>query len=89
MNAVAMEMTKARTPVIQVALRLPRQAAMRNFTQRCTTMNMKKNSVLHKCVEFTNSPTFDLCHQAGPSTASTAPESSTTAKAPIVKAPKT
>ena len=52
-------------------------------------MNMKKNSVLHMCSEFTNSPALDLCHQAGPSTASTAPESSTTTKAPMLRAPKT
>jgi hypothetical protein len=52
-------------------------------------MNRKKNSVAHRCTEFTNSPALDLCHHAGPSTASTAPDSSTTMKAPIVKAPKT
>ena len=62
------------TPVIQVALRLPRHAAMKNLPQRCTTMNMKKNSVPHRCSEFTNSPALELCHQAGPSMARTAPE---------------
>ncbi len=52
-------------------------------------MNMKKNSVLHMCSEFTNNPTLDLCHHAGPSTASTAPDNSTTMNAPMDKAPKT
>ena len=56
MNAVPIEPTNATTPVIQVSARRPRQAAMKNFPHRCTTMTAKKISVLHRCSELTKWP---------------------------------
>jgi len=84
-----MEATNATAPVTQVIWRLPRQAAIQNLPQRWMTMKKKNSSVLHRCRLLANSPTLEVCHQVGPSNASHAPETSTTAKAAMVRTPNT
>ena len=72
MKAAATETTNQITPVAQVSRRCPLQAAMKNFPQRWITMKKKKASTLHRCRDFTKSPTVDMCHQLGPMMASRA-----------------
>ena len=73
MKAVAIETRNAIAPVIQVSARRPRQAAMKNFPHRWTTMKKKNSSVLHRCVLLTKWPSEEVCHHAGPASAITAP----------------
>ena len=89
MKAAPTETTKDTTPVIQVARRLPRQAAMKNLPQRWMTMAKKKTSTLHKCRELTNRPVDEACHHCGPMTARTTPVRITTVSALKVSTPKT
>jgi hypothetical protein len=53
------------------------------------TMKKKNSSVLHKCRLLANSPTLEVCHHPGPSSASHAPDTRTTAKAARVRPPPT
>ena len=89
MNAVAIETRNATAPVIHTIARRPRHAAMKNLPQRWTTMKKKNSSVPQRCVLFTKCPKLDVCHQAGPASAITTPDASTTAKAASVSTPKT
>ena len=84
-----MEITKLTTPVIQVARRLPRQAAMKNFPHRWTTMAKKKISTDHRCIELMNSPVPDSCHHWGPFSARMQPVRMITASAATVMTPNT
>ncbi len=77
------------TPVAQVSLRLPRQAAMKNLPHRWMTMKKKKHSTLHRCVEFTKWPVDETCHQVGPMMARTQPLMITQARLTSVSTPKT
>src|SRR5665213_140057 len=88
-KAAPTETTNDTTPVIQVARRRPRQAAMKNFPHRWTTMAKKNTSTLHRWSELTNSPVDETCHHVGPKTASTMPVTITTPNAANVTTPKT
>ncbi len=89
MKAAPTEITNDTTPVIQVARRLPRQAAMKNLPHKWTTMAKKNTSTLHRWSELTKRPTVDTCHQVGPNTASTQPVAITTAREAMVMTPNT
>ncbi len=89
MKAAPTDTTNDTTPVIQVARRLPRQAAMKNLPQRWTIMVKKKTSTLHRCSELTNSPVDETCHHCGPMTAKTTPVRITTPSALMVSTPNT
>ena len=52
-------------------------------------MKKKNSSVPHRWMLLKKRPAEDVCHHAGPASAITAPEASTTRKAPSVRAPKT
>jgi hypothetical protein len=52
-------------------------------------MKKKNSSVPHRCMLFMKWPSAELCHQAGPASAITAPDPSTTASAANVSTPKT
>src|SRR3982751_75830 len=84
-----MDATKATTPVTQVSVRLPRQAAIQNFAHRCTTMKTKNSSTLHRCSEFTKCPSEEVCHQAAPPTESRPPDTRTTTNDAMVSTPNT
>jgi hypothetical protein len=84
-----METAKDTTPVIQVSSRPPRQDAIQNLPHRCTTMNRKKNSTLHRWVELTKCPNDDTCHQLGPLRLSTTPEAMITTSEAMAPIPKT
>ena len=89
MKAVPIEATNAATPVTQVIVRRPRQAAIQNFPHRWITMNMKNSSTLQRWSEFTKWPTDETCHQAEPPTVSTMPDPSTSVRAASVSTPNT
>lgn len=84
-----MEATNATAPVIQVGCRLPRQAAIQNLPHGWITMKKKNSSVLQRCRLLTNSPTLELCHHAGPSNASHAPDARIITNAARVRTPNT
>jgi hypothetical protein len=88
-NAAAIDTRNAIALVIQVRARRPRQAAMKNFPHRCTTMKKKNSSVLQRCVLLTKWPTDEVCHQVGPARAITAPEMTMTTNADRDRTPKT
>ncbi len=62
---------------------------MKNFPHKCTTMQKKNSSTLHRCVEFTKWPTEEACHQATPFRASTSPEAMTYSNAARLATPNT
>ena len=89
MKAAPTDTTNDTTPVIHVARRLPRQAAMKNLPHRWTTMVKKKTSTLHRWRELTNRPVVEMCHHVGPMMARTQPVRITTTRAERVSTPKT
>ena len=89
MKAAPTDTTNDTTPVIQVARRRPRHAAMKNLPHRWTIMAKKKTSTLQRWREFTKSPAEETCHQVGPKMASTIPVTMTTDRAAKVRTPKT
>lgn len=88
-NAVAREARKATTPVIHVMARRPRQAAIQNFPQRCTTMKIMNSCTLQKCTLLVKWPSDEVWYQAGPAKERTRPDARITRNAAIVRTPKT
>src|SRR5215475_5002760 len=88
-NAVAIDPTNATAPVIQVRVRRPRQAAMKNLPHRWITMVAKNSSTLHRWVELTKWPAEEVCHHAAPFTVSRTPETSTYSSAARLATPNT
>ena len=89
MKAAPTETRNVTTPVIQVDLRFPRQAAMKNLPHRWITMANMKTSTDHRCSELTKSPVDETCHQFGPMMARTNPVTITHSRAQIVVTPNT
>ncbi len=79
----------ATTPVIHVARRLPRQAAIQNFPHRWMTRNAMKSSTLHRCMLLKKWPTGFVCHQSGPPMAMSKPETIARARVASEATPKT
>ena len=52
-------------------------------------MVAKKSSTLHRCIEFTKSPTEDVCHQRDPPTVKATPEARTTTNDARLSTPNT
>src|SRR5579871_4095769 len=88
-NAVATETTNAITPDTHVSRLLPRHAAMKNLAHRCTTIEKKNSSTLHRCTLLTKCPSLEPWYHCGPSRASTDPERMTSTSAAMVRTPKT
>ena len=83
------EAMKATTPVIQVAARRPRQAAIQNLPHRWMTSSAMNSSTLHRCRLLKKCPTGLVCHQSVPPSAIAAPLASTTPSAASAATPNT
>ena len=83
------EATNATTPVIQVILRLPRQAAIQNLPHRWMTKKAMKASTLHKWRLLKKCPTALVCHQSGPPTAMMMPDRITSPRVARLATPNT
>jgi len=66
-------------PVIQTALRPPRQAAMKYLPQRWTTITKKNSSTAHRWMLLKKCPMPVKCHHSGPFSARIVPERMITA----------
>ena len=87
-RAATTEATKATTPVIQVAVRRPRQAAIQNFPHRWMTSSAMNSSTLHRC-GLLKWPTGFVCHQSVPPSAIANPETMARPSAASVATPNT
>ena len=83
------EAMKAITPVIQVAARRPRQAAIQNFPHRWMTSSAMNSSTLHRCRLLKKWPTGLVCHQSTPPSAMANPDTIATPSAARLATPNT
>ena len=83
------EARKATTPVIQVAARRPRQAAIQNLPHRWMTSSAMNSSTLHRCRLLKKCPTGLVCHQSVPPSAIATPLTIATPSAASEATPNT
>ncbi len=83
------EAANAMTPVIQVAARRPRQAAIQNFPHRWMTSSAMNSSTLHRCRLLKKWPTGLVCHQSTPPSAMANPDTIATPSAARLATPNT
>src|SRR5215472_2707829 len=79
----------ATTPVIHVAARRPRQAAIQNFPHKWITISAMNSSTLHRCKLLKKCPTGLVCHQSTPPRASANPDTTATPSAARLATPNT
>ncbi len=83
------EATNATTPVIQVRVRRPRQAAIQNLPHRWMTSSAMNSSTLHRCRLLKKCPTGLVCHQSVPPSAIVNPDTIATPSATSAPTPNT
>ena len=89
MKHSTIEARKATTPVIQVRLRRPRQAAIQNLPHKWMTSSAMNSSTLHRCRLLKKCPTGLVCHQSVPPIAMAKPLTMATPSAASEATPNT